>query len=138
MKCVFVPFQYSSRNNITDEEQAVGDFLQGLPQFNQFGQIDIIYQGENIHAMFNEDETQLGQVNANFNLESFRERRGRVFYVTDLKPLSSGASNNAVEPTIVVAWKVDVKDTFGLLHVLSFDDYLNSLENRCVYFPIKD
>ena len=117
----------------------MGDFLKGLPQFSQFGQIEIIYQGENIHAMFNKDETHIGQVNANFTLESFRNRRGRVYYVTDLNPTSSGANNSfAVEPTIVVAWKIDVKDTFGLLHVLSFDEYLNGLENRCVYFPFKD
>ena len=132
MKCVFVPFQYSSsKNGVSDEEQAVGTCLSGLPQFNQFGQMDIVYQGEDVHAMFNEEETHIGPVAANFDLQSYRDRRGRVFYVTDLNPSTSAANNNAVvEPSVVVAWKLDVKDTFGLLHVLSFDEYLHGLENR--------
>ena len=134
MKCEFIPFQFSSSNNsVTDEEQAMGAFLKGLTQFNPYGQIDINYQGENIHAMFNDEGTHIGPVTANFDLKSFRDRRGKVFYVTDLNPPTSGA-NNAVEPLVVVAWKVDVKDTFGLLHVLSFDEYVSGLENRCVLF----
>lgn len=136
MKCEFVPFQFNSSNNgVTDEEEkAMSTFLKELTQFSQYGQIDINYQGENIHAMFNVEETHIGQVNAGVDLKSFRDRRGKVFYVTDLNPPTSGANNNDGEPSIVVAWKVDVKDTFGLLHVLSFDDYISGLENRCVSF----
>ena len=124
MKCEFVPFQFSSSNygGVTDEEQAMGAFLKGLTQFNQYGQIDINYQGENIHAMFNDEETHIAQVTVNFDLKAFRDRRGRVFFVTDLNPPISSDANNAVEPSVVVAWKVDVKDAFGLLHVLSFDE----------------
>ena len=134
MNCEFFPFQLSSSNNsVTDEEQAMGTFLKGLTQFNPYGQIDINYQGENIHAMFNDEGTHIGPVTANFDLKSFRDRRGKVFYVTDLNPTTSSA-NNAVEPLVVVAWKVDIKDTFGLLHVLSFDEYISGLENRCVLF----
>lgn len=33
---------------------------------------------------------------------------------------------------VVVAWKANLKDTFGILQVLSFEEYLFYLDNRLV------
>lgn len=70
--------------------------------------ISFIKEIEDVHAMFNEENTHIGPVAANFDLESFRDRRGRVFYVTDMNPSTLAANNDAiVEPSVVVAWKLD-------------------------------
>jgi hypothetical protein len=59
-------------------------------------------------------------------LSSFRNRKGKVFYVTDLHPNRSCCA----DVLVAIAWKANIKDTFGIIHVLSFDDYIFCLENR--------
>ena len=131
-KCQFYPFQYISNDDTIEDDETVCTLIKGLTQFHQFGNIDVNYQGENIHAMFNEDKTYIIPAIENFDLSSFRDRRGRVFYVTDLNPMVSG-TNGTASVVVVVAWKKNVKDTFGLLLILSFEEYFCGLENKYAY-----
>ena len=133
LACQFFPFQCNtggsscSSSKSGDEDRAVEAAIKGLSKFSHYTNIDINYQGENIHGMVNEEETHispLGNKNAD-QLLSFRNRRGKVFYVTDLNP-----SRSCADVIVVIAWKVNVNDTFGILHVLSFDEYICCLENR--------
>ena len=133
LACQFFPFQCNtggsscSSSKSGDEDRAVEAAIKGISKFSHYTNIDINYQGENIHGMVNEEETHispLGNKNAD-QLISFRNRRGKVFYVTDLNP-----SRSCADVIVVIAWKVNVNDTFGILHVLSFDEYICCLENR--------
>ena len=101
--------------------------IKRLPIFSQCTNLDINYQGENIHGLVNEEETHISPLGKNADqLLSFRNRRGKVFYVTDLNP----SRRSCADVMVVVAWKVNVKDTFGTLHIISFDEYVFCLENR--------
>jgi len=116
----------SSSNNGADEERAVEAAIKGLSQFSHYANIDINYQGETIHGMVNDEETHISPLGKNADqLSSFRNRRGKVFYVTDLHP-----NRSCADALVVIAWKANIKDTFGMLHLLSFDDYIFCLENR--------
>ena len=125
MECQFSPFQYNSLSNGTDEEQALESFIKQLPQFEQVQSIDINYQGETIHAMFNEKATHIGLIGKGTDLSSFHDRKGKVFYITDLS-----STHSSGEVMIAVAWKLNSKDTFGLLQTISFKIYMHCLENR--------
>ena len=118
------PFRYSMTNGV-DEDQVLETSIKQLTQFHQFECIDINYQGESIHAMFNEEGTHIGLMEGSVELSSFRDRRGKVFYITDKSP-----THNSGEVMVVVAWKLDPKDTFGFLQTLSFDKYVSCLETR--------
>jgi len=125
MECQFSSFQYNSLNNGTDEEQAVESFIKQLAQFNQVQSLDINYQGETIHAMFNQEATRIGLIGKGADLSSFHDRKGKVFYITDLSP-----NHSSSDVMVVVAWKLNSKDTFGLLQTISFEKYVYCLENR--------
>ena len=131
MKCLFTEFQYSS-SSVVDEERAVESCIKGLAPFVEFDKIDINYQGENIHGMFNEKATHIGPI-GRLDLSTFQDRRGKVYNVTNLD-VSNRTSGDDV--MIVVAWKINLKDTFGLFQILSFDEYLYFLENRLVCFKL--
>ena len=125
MECQFSSFQYNSLSNGTDEEQALESFIKQLAQFEQVQSIDINYQGETIHAMFNEKATHIGLIGKGTDLSSFHDRKGKVFYITDLS-----STHSSGEVMIAVAWKLNSKDTFGLLQTISFEQYIYCLENR--------
>ena len=130
LACQFFKFQCScsTTNGGADEDRGVEAAIKGLPEFSKYTNMDINYQGESIHGMINEEETHLSPIRGAYNadeLSSFRNRRGKVFYVTDLS-----LERNSVDVYVVIAWKVNVKDTFGILHALSFDDYVFCLEKR--------
>lgn len=127
MKCLFTEFQYSS-SSVVDEERAVESCIKKLVPFDQFDKIDINYQGENIHGMFNKEATHIGPI-GRLDLSTFQDRRGKVYNVTNLNVSNRTSGDDVV---IVVAWKVNLKDTFGLFQILSFDEYLYFLENRLV------
>ena len=127
MKCLFTEFQYSSAS-VVDEERAVESCIKGLAPFVQFDKIDINYQGENIHGMFNKEATHIGPI-GRLDLSTFQDRRGKVYNVTNLDVCNRTGGDDVV---IVVAWKMNLKDTFGLFQILSFDEYLYFLENRLV------
>jgi hypothetical protein len=77
--------------------------------------------------MINDEETHISPLGKNADqLSSFRNRKGKVFYVSDLHPNRSCCA----DVLVVIAWKANIKDTFGIIHVLSFDDYIFCLENR--------
>jgi len=124
MECLLDPFRYSMTNGV-DEDQVLETSIKQLTQFHQFECIDINYQGESIHAMFNEEGTHIGLMEGSVELSSFCDRRGKVFYITDKSP-----THNSGEVMVVVAWKLDPKDTFGFLQTLSFDKYVSCLETR--------
>ena len=125
MECQFSSFQYNCLSNSTDEEQALESFIKQLAQFEQVQSIDINYQGETIHAMFNEKATHIGLIGKGTDLSSFHDRKGKVFYITDLS-----STHSSGEVMIAVAWKLNSKDTFGLLQTISFEQYIYCLENR--------
>ena len=125
MECQFSSFQYNSLNNGADEEQAVESFIKQLAQFNQVQSLDINYQGETIHAMFNQEATRIGLIGKGADLSSFHDRKGKVYYITDLSP-----NHSSSDVMVVVAWKLNSKDTFGLLQTISFEKYVYCLENR--------
>ena len=79
MECQFSSFQYNSLNNGADEEQAVESFIKQLAQFNQVQSLDINYQGETIHAMFNQEATRIGLIGKGADLSSFHGK-----YITSL------------------------------------------------------
>ena len=125
-QCLTTSTCSSSSNNGADEERAVEAAIKGLSQFSHYTNIDINYQGETIHGMVNDEETHISPLGKNADqLSSFRNRRGKVFYVTDLHP-----NRSCADALVVIAWKANIKDTFGMLHLLSFDDYIFCLENR--------
>ena len=125
MECQFSSFQYNSLNNGADEEQAIESFIKQLAQFNQVQSLDINYQGETIHAMFNQEATRIGLIGKGADLSSFHDRKGKVYYITDLSP-----NHSSSDVMVVVAWKLNSKDTFGLLQTISFEKYVYCLENR--------
>ena len=125
IKCLLAHFQYSS--SALDEERAVESCIKGLPQFIQYDKLDINYQGENIHALFNEDATHIGPI-GQVDPSTFRDRRGKVYNVINLD--ASHRTSGDDDVVVVVAWKVNLKDNFGLLQVLSFEEYILHLENR--------
>ena len=129
--CQFFRFQCltngCSSSTGADEERAVEAAIKGLSEFSHYINIDINYQGENIHGMINDEETHISPLGKNTDqLSSFRNRKGKVFYVSDLHPNRSCCA----DVLVVIAWKANIKDTFGIIHVLSFDDYIFCLENR--------
>ena len=129
--CQFFRFQCltngCSSSTGADEERAVEAAIKGLSEFSHYINIDINYQGENIHGMINDEETHISPLGKNTDqLSFFRNRKGKVFYVSDLHPNRSCCA----DVLVVIAWKANIKDTFGIIHVLSFDDYIFCLENR--------
>ena len=129
--CQFFRFQCltngCSSSTGADEERAVEAAIKGLSEFSHYINIDINYQGENIHGMINDEETHISPLGKNTDqLSSFRNRKGKVFYVSDLHPNRSCCA----DVLVVIAWKANIKDTFGIIHVLPFDDYIFCLENR--------
>ena len=98
LACQFFPFQCNtggsscSSSKSGDEDRAVEAAIKGLSKFSHYTNIDINYQGENIHGMVNEEETHISLLGKNADqLLSFRNRRGKLFYVTDLNPSRSCA-----------------------------------------------
>ena len=131
LACQFFRFQCltnsCSSSTGADEERAVEAAIKGLSEFSHYANIDINYQGENIHGMVNDEETHISPLGKNADqLSSFRNRKGKVFYVTDLHPNRSCCA----DVLVAIAWKANIKDTFGIIHVLSFDDYIFCLEKR--------
>jgi hypothetical protein len=127
LKCIVSQFQYSSSITTSiDHERAVESCIKELPQFLELDKIDINYQGENIHAMFNEEATHIVPLE-NVDLSCFRDRRGNVYYVTNLDASQRSSSDLVL---VVVAWRANLKDAFGTLQVLSFEEYLFYLDNR--------
>jgi hypothetical protein len=133
LACQFFPFQCNtggsscSSSKSGDKDRAVEAAIKGLSEFSHYINIDINYQGENIHGMINDEETHISPLGKNTDqLSSFRNRKGKVFYVSDLHPNRSCCA----DVLVVIAWKANIKDTFGIIHVLSFDDYIFCLEKR--------
>ena len=125
IKYLFAHFQYSS--SVLDEERAIESCIKGLAQFIQYDKLDINYQGENIHALFNEEATHIGPI-GKVDPSTFRDRRGKVYNVMNLD--ASHRTSGDDDVVVVVAWKVNLKGHFGLLQILSFEEYIPFLEKR--------
>ena len=64
------PTNGCSSSTGADEERAVEAAIKGLSEFSHYINIDINYQGENIHGMINDEETHispLGKILINYH-----------------------------------------------------------------------